>query len=104
MTFEEMLQKRESCRAYDPTRSVSREDLTALCEAGRLTPSGCNSQPWRFLVVDEPEARLKLCDALVLENGRTGAPWREGRACARCRGRGRAPTPRRPRPPRGAER
>jgi len=77
MTFEEMLLKRESCRAYDPTRPVTREDLTKICEAGRLTPSGCNSQPWRFLAVDEAEARKKLCDALVLESGRTGAPWRE---------------------------
>jgi len=76
MKFEEMLVKRESCRAYrsDP---VSREDLLKICEAGRLSPSACNSQPWKFIVVDEPEAREKLCGALVLDNGKTGAPWRD---------------------------
>ena len=75
MKFEEMLLKRESCRAYSE-RSVSRADLVKICEAGRLAPSGCNAQPWKFIVVDEPEAREKLCDALVVEGGATGAPWR----------------------------
>ena len=76
MTFEEMLEKRESCRAYSD-RPVSREDLMKLVEAGRLTPSGCNAQPWKFIVVDDPEARKKLCDALVVKDGSTGAPFRE---------------------------
>ena len=76
MKFEEMLLKRESCRAY-ADKPVSREDLIKICEAGRLTPSGCNSQPWKFIVVDEPEAKAKLCDALLLKEGITGAPWRE---------------------------
>ena len=76
MRFEEMLLKRESCRAYWD-KPVAREDLVRICEAGRLSPSACNSQPWKFLVVDEPEAKKKLCDALLLKNGKTGAPWRE---------------------------
>ena len=76
MKFEEMLLKRESCRAYGD-RAVSREDLLKICEAGRLSPSACNSQPWKFIVVDEAECKEKLCAALVLDNGKTGAPWRE---------------------------
>ena len=76
MDFVEMMQKRRSCRAYDPAKSVSREELIKIVEAGRLTPSGCNSQPWKFIVVDSPEAKEKLCDAVVLKNGSTGAPWR----------------------------
>ncbi len=76
MRFEEMLLKRESCRAY-ADKPVAREDLLKLCEAGRLSPSACNSQPWKFIVVDEPEARQRLCDALLLDGGKTGAPWRE---------------------------
>lgn len=75
MKFEEMLQKRESCRAYQD-RPVAREDLIKICEAGRLSPSGCNAQPWKFIVVDEPAAKEKLCDALVVSGGKTGAPWR----------------------------
>ena len=76
MNFAAMMQTRRSCRAYSD-KPVSREDLLTIVEAGRLTPSGCNAQPWRFIVVDEPEAKEKLCDALVVEGGKTGAPWRE---------------------------
>lgn len=75
MKFEEMLLKRESCRAYGD-KAVSREDLLKICEAGRLSPSACNSQPWKFIVVDEARCKEKLCAALVLNNGKTGAPWR----------------------------
>ena len=77
MEFLEIMRQRRSCRSFDPARQVSREDLLKLVEAGRLSPSGCNSQPWKFIVVDSPEAKAKLCDAVVLENGDTGAPWRE---------------------------
>ena len=76
MDFLEIMQQRKSCRAYDPDRQVSREDLIRIVEAGRLSPSGCNAQPWKFLVIDSPEAKEKLCDAVVLANGHTGAPWR----------------------------
>ena len=77
MDFLEIMQQRHSCRSFDPAKSVSREDLLKIVEAGRLTPSGCNSQPWKFIVVDSPEAKEKLCDAVVVENGLTGAPWRQ---------------------------
>ena len=77
MTFMEMELARESTRAYDPDRPVSRENLVRIVEAGRLTPSGCNAQPWKFIVIDEAEARAKLCDALVVENGMCGVPFRD---------------------------
>ena len=76
MDFLEIMQQRKSCRAYDPEKQVSREDLLKIVEAGRLSPSGCNSQPWKFIVIDSPGAKEKLCDAVVVENGSTGAPWR----------------------------
>ncbi len=75
MTFGEMLLKRESCRAYQD-RPVDREDLVKICQAGRLSPSGCNAQPWRFIVVDQPEMLEKVRQALVVSGGKTGAPWR----------------------------
>ena len=68
MEFEVMMKNRRSCRSYQD-RAVSREDLVKIVEAGRLTPSGCNSQPWKFLVIDGEEATEKLRDALVLEGG-----------------------------------
>ena len=76
MDFLDMMKQRKSCRSFDPAKAVSRGDLLKIIEAGRLSPSGCNSQPWKFIVVDSPEAKTKLCDAIVVENGATGAPWR----------------------------
>jgi nitroreductase len=35
-----------------------------LClEAARLAPSACNSQPWKFIIVDNMELKNKLCHA-----------------------------------------
>ena len=76
MDFLDIMRRRKSCRAYQPGKTVPREELVKIVEAGRLSPSGCNSQPWKFIVVDSPEAKAKLCDALILSNGSTGAPWR----------------------------
>ena len=76
MDFLDIMKNRRSCRNFIPDKTVPREDLLKIVEAGRLSPSGCNSQPWKFIVVDSAEAKEKLCDAVVVENGMTGAPWR----------------------------
>ena len=76
MDFLDVMQNRKSCRSYIPGKTVSREILIKIVEAGRLTPSACNSQPWKFIVIDSDEAKAKLCDAIVVSNGSTGAPWR----------------------------
>jgi len=76
MDFQAMMENRHSCRAYQD-KPVSREDLLKLVQAGRLTPSGCNAQPWKFIIVDEPEAKEKVRDALVVPGGGTGCPWRD---------------------------
>ncbi len=75
MDFLTMMQTRHSCRAYQ-NKPVSRDDLLTMVEAGRLTPSGGNAQPWKFIVVDDADAKAKVCDALVA-SGQTGAPWRD---------------------------
>ena len=31
-------------------------------EAARVAPSACNSQPWKFIVVDDRELKNRLCD------------------------------------------
>jgi len=76
MEFSAMMEIRRSCRNYQD-KTVPREYLVKIAEAGRLTPSACNAQPWKFIVIDEPEAKRRLCDALVLENGITTCLWRE---------------------------
>lgn len=75
MEFFELLTHRESCRAYrsDP---VPQEALAAILEAGRLSPSGCNAQPWKFLVINQESALEKLRNGLVLENGKCSCGFR----------------------------
>jgi nitroreductase len=44
-------------------KPVEREKIMLCIEAARLAPSASNSQPWRFIVVDDRQLKGKLCDA-----------------------------------------
>ena len=48
-----LMKNRQSERKYID-RPVEREKIERITEAGRLSPSACNGQPWHFVVVDEP--------------------------------------------------
>ena len=50
MNFTEIALIRQSCRQYDSERKVEEEKLSAILEAGRLSPSACNGQPYHFTV------------------------------------------------------
>ena len=63
MTFEELTQKRRSVRRYSG-RSISRENILKCLEAARLAPSACNSQPWHFIVIDEPTLRERVAERI----------------------------------------
>jgi nitroreductase len=41
---------------------ISKEELGAILEAGRWAPSHANSQPWRFIVVQDPEQKRKIAE------------------------------------------
>lgn len=58
--FFEVIQERRSVRSYDPEVTISREELTEILWQATLAPSAANLQPWRFLVIDSPELKLKL--------------------------------------------
>lgn len=59
MQFLDLVKKRVSVRAYTE-KPVEREKLERCLEAARLAPSACNSQPWTFVLIDEPELTKKL--------------------------------------------
>ncbi|WP_080905034.1 nitroreductase family protein [Parabacteroides sp. Marseille-P3160] len=61
--FLSLAQQRQSDRAYDTNRPVEREKIERVLEAARVAPSACNSQPWHFIVVDDPELKNKVADA-----------------------------------------
>ncbi|HCK99243.1 MAG TPA: NAD(P)H nitroreductase [Candidatus Marinimicrobia bacterium] len=54
MNFLELVQKRQSTRKYLP-RPVDRKLIDQCIEAARLAPSARNSQPWSFIVIDDPK-------------------------------------------------
>jgi nitroreductase len=54
------IQSRRSIRRYDPLKEVPDEMILQILEAARLAPSGCNGQPWRFLVVRDKETRKEI--------------------------------------------
>lgn len=62
MSFLELVNQRYSVRKYQDV-PVGREKLDRCIEAGRLAPSACNSQPWKFIIVDDPELKEKLAKA-----------------------------------------
>ena len=54
-----IIHDRRSIRDYSD-EPVSEEDMRMILEAGRLAPSGENAQPWRFIVVRDPDTRERL--------------------------------------------
>lgn len=60
MDFQQLINSRQSDRAYDKERPVEREKLDRILEAGRLSPSACNAQPWKFVVVTSRELAQKV--------------------------------------------
>ena len=59
MDVYEAIRQRYSVRAYRD-EPVEDEKLTRILDAGRLAPSGHNSQPWRFVVVRDAARRKAL--------------------------------------------
>jgi len=62
LTTKEAIEKRRSIRKFKPV-PVPDEQITALLDAARLAPSGCNAQPWRFKVVRDSETKWNLAHA-----------------------------------------
>lgn len=61
--FLELVRRRRSIRRFLP-QPVEREKILTCLEAARLAPSAENVQPWRFVVIDDPELKKKLTDKI----------------------------------------
>jgi nitroreductase len=57
--FQQLVQNRRSIRRY-LDKPVEREKILTCIEAARLAPSADNVQPWRFLIIDDPELKGRL--------------------------------------------
>jgi nitroreductase len=62
--FLDLALSRRSLRRYS-SLAVEAEKIGLCIEAARLAPSASNGQPWRFILVDEPELRALVADACI---------------------------------------
>lgn len=56
---------RRSIRSFT-NELVERENITVLLKAAMSAPSACNSQPWEFIVVTEPDVMDRVRDKFLL--------------------------------------
>ena len=59
--FLDLVSKRQSERSY-LSKPVEREKIIRCIEAARLAPSACNSQPWKFIIVDDPDLKNAVAE------------------------------------------
>ncbi|XCN72847.1 MAG: nitroreductase family protein [Candidatus Electrothrix aestuarii] len=64
MLFKDIVTHRQSIRGYRD-KPVEREKIELCLEAARLAPSACNSQPWYFMIVDQPELRKQVAEHII---------------------------------------
>jgi nitroreductase len=69
----ELLKERSSVRKFQ-SRPVPQAVLNDILEAGRLSPSGGNEQPWRFGVITEPGLIAKIAQIANRQSWMACAP------------------------------
>jgi nitroreductase len=62
VAFLDLVKHRKSVRNF-LDKPVEKEKIMMCLEAAKLAPSASNSQPWKFIVVNDDEIRKRLCDA-----------------------------------------
>ncbi len=67
MNFSELILKRESCRNYNG-EAVELDLILKCVDSARLAPSACNSQPWKYFVINTEENTQKMREC-VQPNG-----------------------------------
>jgi nitroreductase len=68
--FIDIVRRRRSVRRFEKGRSVSREVLLRIAEAGRWAPTGANAQCWDLVVVDDPRVRDAVLDVFLRQSQR----------------------------------
>lgn len=69
----DILRKRTSVRAF-ADKEIPREVLIEILEAGKLSPSGGNEQPWKFGVITDKAMIEKLSEAAYKQSWIKTAP------------------------------
>ena len=59
-TFEEAMDFRHACKAFDDNKTIPEEDIRYILEAGRKSPSSFGMEAWKFLVITNKDLKKKL--------------------------------------------
>lgn len=54
------LEFRHACKRFDPERQIPPTELAEILECARLSPSSFGMEPWKFLVISDPQVRQRL--------------------------------------------
>jgi len=63
MEIIQAIRERRSIRQYSQ-EPISEDQLNQILEAGRWAPSRGNSQPWKFIVLNDEQVRKELAEAI----------------------------------------
>jgi len=63
MEYTDLIRTRESVRSLWSGPARANEDIEKILDAGRMAPSACNNQPWKFLVISSSVIleKVKAC-------------------------------------------
>lgn len=62
MSFLEAMKNRYTTKVYDKDLYIHREKIEQLKEILRLSPSSINSQPWKFVFIEDTELKKQLSE------------------------------------------
>lgn len=82
MSFMELANNRQSDRTFS-TQEVNRKDLLKCVQAAQLAPSACNSQPWKFIIIDN-QTLLQQAAAVIEDNPMKINKFAARGSCAGC--------------------
>ncbi|MHA1238342.1 MAG: nitroreductase family protein [Candidatus Odinarchaeia archaeon] len=74
MDFFEVVKKRQSVRKY-ADKKVDKATLKQILEAAIMAPSAGNTQPWRFIVIENKEVKKRLVEAALGQRFIEEAPF-----------------------------
>lgn len=60
MFLEAGLLTRRSVRQFQPGKTISKQDINDVLKIAMYAPSGCNRQPWEFVVVDDEPLKAEI--------------------------------------------
>ncbi len=62
-TIQKALEWRYAVKTFDADKKISKEQFSTILESGRLAPSSVGIEPWKFIIVENPEIRAKIREA-----------------------------------------